>query len=84
MDKKVDNLNRPESESSSHYNLHLMAGLRGRRIGGRRRTYITIFKRAWSANFKMVWYVLLRALRPKLDGRDQVQIIVTRALNCSH
>jgi hypothetical protein len=29
-------------------------------------------------------YVLLRPLRPELDGQDQVQIIVTRALNCSH
>jgi hypothetical protein len=38
----------------------------------------------WSANFKMVWYVLLRPLRPELVGKDQVQIIVTRALNCSH
>jgi hypothetical protein len=30
---------------------------------------ITILKRAWSANFKMVWYLLLRPLRPELDGR---------------
>jgi hypothetical protein len=36
---------------------------------GRRRTYLTILKRAWSANFKMVWYILLRPLRPELDGR---------------
>jgi hypothetical protein len=43
-----------------------------------------IFKRAWSANFKMVWSVLLRPLRPELDGQDQVQTIVTQALNCSH
>jgi hypothetical protein len=28
----------------------------------------------------MVWYVLLRPLRPDLDGQDQVQILVTRAL----
>jgi hypothetical protein len=28
-----------------------------------------ILKRAWSANFKMVLYVLLRPLRPELDGR---------------
>jgi hypothetical protein len=27
---------------------------------------------ARSANFKMVWYVLLRPLRPKLDGQDLV------------
>jgi hypothetical protein len=33
---------------------------------------------------KMVWYVLLRPLRPELDGQDQVQIIVTQALNCSN
>jgi hypothetical protein len=33
-------------------------------------TYLTILKRAWSANFKMVWYVLLRPLRPELDGQD--------------
>jgi hypothetical protein len=32
----------------------------------------------------MVWYVLLRPLRRELDGQDQVQIIVTQALNCSH
>jgi hypothetical protein len=31
----------------------------------------------WSANFKMVWYVLLQPLRKELDGPDQVQIIVT-------
>jgi hypothetical protein len=28
----------------------------------------------------MVGYVLLRPLRPELDGQDQVQIIVTQAL----
>jgi hypothetical protein len=33
-------------------------------LRGRRRTYLTIFKSAWSANFKMVCYVLLRRLRP--------------------
>jgi hypothetical protein len=27
-----------------------------------------------SANFKMVWYVLLRPLRPELDGQDPFQI----------
>jgi hypothetical protein len=43
-------------------------------------TGLAILKRAWSANFKMVWYVLLRLLRPDLDGQDQVQIIVTRVL----
>jgi hypothetical protein len=47
-------------------------------------SYLAILKRAWSANFKMVWYVLLRPLCPELDAQDQVQIIVTLALNCSH
>jgi hypothetical protein len=37
---------------------------------GSRRTYLTILKRAWSANFKMVWPILLRPLRPELDGRS--------------
>jgi hypothetical protein len=36
---------------------------------GRRRTYLIILKRTWSANYKMVWYILLRPLRPELDGR---------------
>jgi hypothetical protein len=35
----------------------------------RRRTYLAILKRAWTANFKMVWYVLLRPLRAELDGQ---------------
>jgi hypothetical protein len=39
------------------------------------RTYLTILERAWTANFKMVWYVLLRPLRPELDGQDPFQII---------
>jgi hypothetical protein len=39
-------------------------------LRGRRSTYLTILKRAWSANFKMVWYILLRPLRPELDGRQ--------------
>jgi hypothetical protein len=38
-------------------------------LRGRRRTYLTILKRAWSANLKMAWYILLRPLRPELDGR---------------
>jgi hypothetical protein len=25
---------------------------------------------AWFANYKMVWFVLLRPLRPELDGQD--------------
>jgi hypothetical protein len=29
---------------------------------------------AWYANFKMVWYVLLRPLRPELNGQDPFQI----------
>jgi hypothetical protein len=29
---------------------------------------VTILKRAWSANFKMVWYVLLRPLRQELKS----------------
>jgi hypothetical protein len=35
----------------------LRSGLRG-----------SILKRAWSANFKMVWYVLLLLLRPELKA----------------
>jgi hypothetical protein len=35
---------------------------------------ITILKRALSANFKMVWYVLLRPLRPELNSQDPFQI----------
>jgi hypothetical protein len=38
-------------------------------------SYLTILERAWSANLKMVWYVLLRPLRPELDGQDPFQII---------
>jgi hypothetical protein len=33
-----------------------------------------VVERAWSANFKMVWYVLLRPLIPELDGQDPFQI----------
>jgi hypothetical protein len=39
-------------------------------LRGRRRTYLTIFKRAQSANYKMVIQVLVRPLRPELDGQD--------------
>jgi hypothetical protein len=48
--------------------------------------YLTILVKGMVCQFLngMVWYVLLRPLRPELDGQDQVQIIVTRALNCSH
>jgi hypothetical protein len=43
-------------------------------LRGHRRTYLTILERAWSANFKMVWYVLLRPIRPELNGQDPFQI----------
>jgi hypothetical protein len=43
-------------------------------LRGHRRTYFTILNREWSANFKMVWYVLLRPRRPELDGQDPFQI----------
>jgi hypothetical protein len=39
-----------------------------------RRTCLTILERAWSANFKMACYVLLRPLRRELDGQDPFQI----------
>jgi hypothetical protein len=35
-------------------------------LRGRRRTCLTILQRGWSANFKMVRYVLLRPLRPEI------------------
>jgi hypothetical protein len=38
-------------------------------LRGRRRTYHTILKLAEHVLFKMVRYVLLRRLRPELDGR---------------
>jgi hypothetical protein len=34
-------------------------------LRGRRKTYLTILRRGWSANFKMVLYVLLRPLWPE-------------------
>jgi hypothetical protein len=43
---------------------HFSSGLKSRR-----RTYLTILKLADHALFKIVWYVLLRPLRPELDGR---------------
>jgi hypothetical protein len=43
-------------------------------LRGHRRTYLTILERAWSANFKMVWHVRLRPLRPELNGQDPFQI----------
>jgi hypothetical protein len=39
-------------------------------LRGRRRTYLTILKRAWSANSKMVRKDLLLPLRPELDVQD--------------
>jgi hypothetical protein len=54
---------------SSKY-AYFSSGLRGYK-----RKYLTILERAWSANLKMVWYVLLRPLRPELDGQDLFQII---------
>jgi hypothetical protein len=38
-------------------------------------TYQTIFKLADDALFKMVKYVLLRSLRPELDGQMSCQIM---------
>jgi hypothetical protein len=43
-------------------------------VTGSKRTYLTILERAWSANLKMVWYVLLRPLRPNLNAIDPFQI----------
>jgi hypothetical protein len=37
---------------------------------GHTRTYLTILELADHALFKMVRYVLLRPLRPELDGQD--------------
>jgi hypothetical protein len=31
-----------------------------------------------SANFKMVWYVLLRSLRPELDGQMSLKFMQSR------
>jgi hypothetical protein len=43
---------------------------------GRRRTYLTILEWADHALFKKVRYVLLRTLRPELDGQDVEVLIV--------
>jgi hypothetical protein len=69
---------------SSHYNWHLMAGHLAPASEVAIGHTLPFLKRSRSANFKMVGNVLLRPLRPKLDGQDEVQVIVTRALNCSH
>jgi sensor histidine kinase YesM len=39
-------------------------------LKGHRRTYLTILESVDHALFKMVRYVLLRPLRPELDGQD--------------
>jgi hypothetical protein len=39
-------------------------------LSGCRRTYLTILELADHALIKMVTYVLLRPLRPELDGQD--------------
>jgi hypothetical protein len=48
---------------------HTIQFLKGHGLPSRRRTYLTILKLADHALFKIVWYVLLRLLRPELDGR---------------
>jgi hypothetical protein len=48
--------------------LHVLAIYSG--LLGHRRTYLTILESADHALFKMVRYVLLRPLRPELDGQD--------------
>jgi hypothetical protein len=48
-------------------------------LRGRRRTYPTILKMAWSANFKMVWYVLLRPLTPEIRSAVTSNYIVVAA-----
>jgi hypothetical protein len=64
----------------SHYNLHLMAGRLppASEVAGR---HTLPFLKGHGLPI-INW--VLRPLRPELDGQDQVQIIVTRALNCSH
>jgi hypothetical protein len=52
------------------YNLTSMSWLSSSGLRGRRRTYLTILKRTWSAHSKMVRYVLLRPLRPELECQD--------------
>jgi hypothetical protein len=50
------------------------SGLRGHRT-----TYLTILELADHALFKMVRYVLLRPLRPELDGQGPFQTFQTLA-----
>jgi hypothetical protein len=49
----------------------LRSGLRGRR-----RTYHTILERAWSANFKMIWYVVLGYRKLSLSIIDNFAIFL--------
>jgi hypothetical protein len=48
-------------------------------LSGHRITYLTILESAGHALFKMVRYVLLRPLRPELDGQDPFQTFQTLA-----
>jgi hypothetical protein len=45
-------------------------------LRGRRRTCLTILQRAWSANFKMVQYVLLLPLRPELLAAKSTAVTI--------
>jgi hypothetical protein len=49
-----------------------------------RRTYLTILEGTWSANFKMVYYVLLRPLRPELEGQDPFGMNTKKGQFLSH
>jgi hypothetical protein len=48
-------------------------------LKGHRRTYLTILESADHALFKMVKYVLLRPLKPELDGQGLFQTFQTLA-----
>jgi hypothetical protein len=56
-------LGRPKS-SARHHKFEMDLGRLAPASEVTRWTYLTILKRALSANFKMVWYVLLRPRRP--------------------
>jgi hypothetical protein len=69
---------------SSHYNLNLMMAGRlapASEVAGSEDIPYH-FKKGMVRQLK--WYVLLRVATSELDALDQVQIIVTQALNCSH
>jgi hypothetical protein len=51
-------------------------------LRGHRRTYLTILESADHALFKMVRYVLLRPLRPEIDGQVPFQTFQTLAKQC--